>query len=93
MADEGFGAVHRRVIQQDIGFFLELLTELIETRHHGGSVDGSMEQVWYQGIVTFQKSEDIEPLVMRRLRQLQGVTDRLPACSRACRLAIRSWAR
>ena len=78
MTDEGFAAVHRRVIEQHIGFFVQMLTELIHTRHYGRRVDGPVDQVRPQRIVAFQKASDIEPLVMRGLREFQGVPERLP---------------
>lgn len=56
MADEGFATVHRRVIEQYIGFFVQMLTELIHTRHYGCRVDGPVDQVRHQRIVAFQKS-------------------------------------
>jgi len=56
MTDEGFATVHRRVIEQYIGFFIQMLTELIHTRHYGCRVDGPVDQVRPQRIVALQKS-------------------------------------
>ena len=55
MTDEGFAAVHWRVIEQHIGFFVQMLTELIYTCYHGRRIDGPVDEVRHQRIVAFQK--------------------------------------
>ena len=65
MTDKGFGAVHRCVIDQHIGFFVQLLTELIHTRHYDRRVHCPIDQVRHQRVVAFQQPSDIEPLMVR----------------------------
>jgi hypothetical protein len=41
---KGFGSVNRRIIEQHIGFFVQLCTALIETRYYRLCVDRPVDQ-------------------------------------------------
>jgi hypothetical protein len=78
MTDEGFAAGQRRVIEPHRGLFAQMLTALSHPCHYGRCVDGPVDQVRPQRLVAFQQSSDMEPLVMRGLRECPGVPERLP---------------
>ena len=62
--DEGFAAVHWRVIEQHRGFCVQMLTALIYPCSHGRRIDGPGDEVRHQRLVAFQTPSDIASLGM-----------------------------